>query len=128
MLQAIRVAPVLPVRNVTEALARFRALGFEGHAYGKDETVDGPIYGFVSKGSVELHLALTKNLDPKANTSACYLYVDDASAVHDAWSKADPTGRFTAPVDTPYQLREFTYIDVDGNLLRVGSELRPGGH
>jgi hypothetical protein len=123
MFNALRVAPVFPVRSVTSALDRFRALGFEGQAYGKDVGSDGPIYGFVSRGPVEIHLALTKNLVPDQNTSACYLYVDDANAVHAAWTKANVGGRLEAPQDTPYNLREFVHVDVDGNLLRVGSEL-----
>ena len=31
--------------------------------------------------------------------------------------------RLRAPFDTPYGLREFGYVDPDGNLLRVGSSL-----
>ncbi|MEX1659974.1 hypothetical protein ABZ960_43710 [Streptomyces pseudovenezuelae] len=30
-------------------------------------------------------------------------------------------GRFVEPSDTPYGLREFTYVDADGTAHRVGS-------
>jgi hypothetical protein len=121
------VSPVFPVLDVDAALARFRALGFEVKAYGEkggSPAAGGPIYGFVSSGGVELHLARTPNLDPSTNTSACYLYVDDANALYAKWSAAGVGGRFVPPSDTPYGLREFVHVDVDGNLIRVGSELR----
>jgi hypothetical protein len=92
-----RVAPVLPVRDVARALAHYRALGFKADAH--DESgPDGPIYGFLSSGSVELHLARVATLDPKTNTSACYLDVDDADAIYSAWTSAGVEGRFIAPI------------------------------
>jgi catechol 2,3-dioxygenase-like lactoylglutathione lyase family enzyme len=119
-----RLAPVLPVRNVAAALERYAKLGFEGDAYREaGDEARGPIYGFLHWGTVELHLTRFDELDPNANTSACYLYVDDADALFARWKATGIEGRFVAPVDTPYGLREFAYVDPDGNLLRVGSEL-----
>ncbi|MBI3725294.1 VOC family protein [bacterium] len=117
-----RAAPVLPVRDVGAALAHYRKLGFEAHAY-DEQGPEGPIYGFLSWGPVQLHLALFRELDPEKNTSASYIYVDDADALHEAWRKAAPGGRLAAVTDTPYRLREFAHVDPDGNLLRVGSPL-----
>jgi uncharacterized glyoxalase superfamily protein PhnB len=120
-----RVAPVLPVRNVARALDHYRRLGFEGRAYCEPgvSTDENPIYGFLSWGPVELHLSRFEKLDPKTSTSVCYIYVSNADAVHAAWSAAGAEGRLRAPADTPYGLREFGYVDPDGNLLRVGSPL-----
>ncbi len=87
-------------------------------------TEDDPIYGFLSWGAVELHLTRFPGLDPKTSTSVCYLYVDDADAVHAAWSAAAGEGRLRPPEDTPYGLREFGYADPDGNLMRVGSPMK----
>jgi hypothetical protein len=117
-----RLAPVLPVRDVDAALEHYRALGFEAEAY-SERSQGGAIYGFVRRGPVELHLARVVDLDPRANTSAVYVYVDDANALYESWSKAGVAGRFEPPTDTPYRLREFAHVDPDGNLLRVGSEL-----
>jgi hypothetical protein len=117
-----KVAPVFPVSSVTAALAHYRTLGFEGRAYAQTSP-DGPIYGFLSWGPVEIHLALVRGLEPKTTTSACYLYVSDAKALHAVWRAAGVGGRFTEPEDTAYGLREFAHIDPDGNLVRVGSEL-----
>ena len=121
-----RVAPVLPVRNVARALERYRKLGFAGDPYcdfGVSSAED-PIYGFLSWGPVEVHLTRFAELDPKTSTSVCYLYVDDADALHAAWAAAGVEGRLRPPADTPYGLREFGYVDPDGNLLRVGSPLK----
>ncbi|MEJ7729531.1 MAG: VOC family protein [Polyangiaceae bacterium] len=122
-----RVCPVLPVRRVDTALAHYRKLGFVGEAYPDAKEVsseEGPIYGFIRRGAVELHLARVGEVDPTTNMSACYLYVDDADALFQEWEAAGAEGRFVAPVDTPYGLRELAHVDPDGNLLRVGSELR----
>jgi hypothetical protein len=127
MIAFARVAPVLPVRRVDLALEHYRKLGFTADVYlenGADPSEQGPIYGFVRRGDVELHLTRTSNLDPSANTSACYLYVADADALFEEWRAAGVEGSLVAPIDTPYGLRELVHVDPDGNLLRVGSELR----
>jgi catechol 2,3-dioxygenase-like lactoylglutathione lyase family enzyme len=119
-----RAVPVFPVRSVTAALEHYRRLGFEAHAYGERDG-DDPVYGFANRGRVELHLARTPELDCAHNTSAAYLYVDDADALYAEWQRAGAGGRFFgAPEDTPYHLREFAYADLDGNLLRIGSEMK----
>jgi hypothetical protein len=118
----LRVSPVFPVRDVRAALTHYGMLGFEVNAYGEKHAKD-PIYGFVKRGSVEIHLALTPNHDPRASSSAAYVYVEDADALYDEWRAAGVAGRLDAPIDTPYRLRELVHVDPDGNLLRVGSEL-----
>ncbi|MBV9582894.1 MAG: VOC family protein [Chloroflexi bacterium] len=117
------VAPVLPVRDVLAALERYRQLGFQTRPYLEAGTSspDAPIYGYLRWGAVEIHLSGYDALDPKTNTSVCYLFVDDADAVYAAWSAAGVAGRLRPPTDTTYGKREFGYVDPDGNLLRVGS-------
>lgn len=120
-----RAVPVFPVRNVRAALAHYRTLGFSAHAYNEAAGDDDVVYGFVQRGHVELHLSRTPDLQRERNTSAAYLYVDDADALYAEWRAADAGGHFFgAPADTPYHLREFAYADPDGNLLRIGSELK----
>jgi uncharacterized glyoxalase superfamily protein PhnB len=118
------MAPVLPVKNVADALDHYRRLGFETRAY-EEADADGPIYGYVCLGAVDLHLARVTCLDPLQTTSACYLYVDDADALFEKWRDADLPGRLHPPEDTPYGLREFAHVDPDGNLLRIGSPAEP---
>ena len=121
-----RAAPILPVRSVSASLAHYRRLGFEGTAYTEAWT-DDPEYGFLTWGPVSPHLARVPSLDPKTSASACYLYVNDADALYATWQAAAVEGRLTIPKDTAYRLREFAYIDPDGNLLRVGSPLSEVG-
>ena len=112
------VAPVLPTANLDAAVEHYRALGFEVHHYEGDAR-----YGFAHRGAVQLHLAESAGVDPVTTTSAAYLYVDDARALHAPWVNAGVPGRFREPEDTEYGLCEGAHIDPDGNLLRYGSPL-----
>jgi hypothetical protein len=112
------VAPVVPVRDLDAALDRYRRLGFAAHAY------EGPNrYGFVERGSVSVHLSEWTEHDPSRTGAVIYLYVSDADAVYAEWKTSGIEGRFVEPTDTPYKLREFTYVDADGTAHRVGSPL-----
>ena len=115
------VAPVLPVLDLEAALERYRRLGFEVEAYGGPER-----YGFVRRGGVSLHVTEWREHDPARTGAHVYLYVSDADALHEEWRTAGVDGRLTDPQDTPYGLREFAYVDPDGNLHRVGSPLVQG--
>jgi catechol 2,3-dioxygenase-like lactoylglutathione lyase family enzyme len=112
------VAPVIAVRDLDRALRRYRKLGFSARAY------DGPDrYGFVERDGVELHLSESPEHDRTRDGAEIYLYVSDADALYTAWSAAGVKGRFIAPHDTPYGLREFAFVDRDGTAHRVGSPL-----
>ena len=118
-----RVAAIFPVRDVAAALARYKQLGFDGALY--DETTDEgrPFYGFIWRDGVNLHLALARDLDPHTNTSAAYLYVDDPDALYVQWHAAGVGGELRRPEDTNWGMREMSYADPDGNLLRIGRRL-----
>jgi hypothetical protein len=113
------VSPIVPVRNLDVALARYRRLGFDARAY------EGPErYGFVDRGSVSLHLTEWADHDPKRTAASVYLYVSDADALYAEWAALDNLeGRMIAPHDRPYGLREFGYVDPDGTAHRIGSPL-----
>lgn len=110
------VAPIFPVRDIEAAVRHYTALGFE-------VTGDHDGYRFARLGTVHLHLTEMAGLDPASSTSAAYLYVADADAVHAAWTRASAGGRLVAPVDQPWGLREGAHVDPDGNLVRFGSWL-----
>jgi hypothetical protein len=112
------VAPVVPVRDLDAALVRYAALGFKAEPY-----TGGERYGFVERGGVHLHILEWEDHDPGSTAAHVYLYVSDADALHAEWSVAGEVGRLGAPYDTPYGLREFTLIDPEGTLHRVGSPL-----
>jgi catechol 2,3-dioxygenase-like lactoylglutathione lyase family enzyme len=117
-----RVAPVFPVRDVDAALRLYKRLGFRGEPYEVSDN-DGFFYGYLSWDDVVLHLKRVSELDPLRTTSACYIWVYDADALYQKWSQESLPGRLHAPEDTAYGLRELGYVDPDGNLLRIGSEM-----
>ena len=124
MVQMSDVAPVLPTSDVAGSLEHYRLLGFEGRAY---ESGDGPpFYGYLQWDDVHLHLSLDHHHDPRTTGSQVYLYVSDADALHERWQAAGVPGRFVAPQDTDYGLREGAHVDPEGNLVRYGSRL--AGH
>jgi hypothetical protein len=114
------VAPIIPVRDLDVALDRYRRLGFDARGYAGPER-----YGFVDRGSVSMHLTEWDEHDPLRTAASVYLYVSDADALYAEWKALDNLdGRLVAPVDTPYGLREFAYVDPDGTAHRVGSPIR----
>ena len=108
-------SPIFPVRDLAAALAHYSALGFDTFAY-----ADGDDYGFANREGVGLHLAADPDHDP-AHHASTYLYVRDADALYEEWSRPG-IGGHTRPVGpTPYKLREGSHTDPDGNLIRFGS-------
>jgi Ser/Thr protein kinase RdoA (MazF antagonist) len=119
-------SPIFPVRDLGRALAHYASLGFEVKPY-----EDGDGYGFADRDGVGLHLSLDEGHGSEADhrhVGTAYLYVEDADALYDEWVRPG-TGGLTRQVgDTPYNLREGSHIDPDGNLIRFGSPMpgRPG--
>jgi DNA-binding MarR family transcriptional regulator/catechol 2,3-dioxygenase-like lactoylglutathione lyase family enzyme len=113
-LQFRRLSPIFPVRDLAAALAHYAALGFDAVAYN-----DGDQYGFVSRDGIELHLAA--DAGPDTHRASAYLYARDADALYQEWSRPGLAGH-THPVEpTPYQMREGSHVDPDGNVIRFGS-------
>ena len=114
-----RVAPVVPVLDLDAALDRYRRLGFVVEPY-----TGGERYGFVDRDGVSLHLTEWAAHDPGRTAAQVYIYVSDADTVHAEWTASGVEGRLRQPFDTRYGLREFAYVDPDGTLHRVGSQLK----
>jgi glyoxalase/bleomycin resistance protein/dioxygenase superfamily protein len=110
-------ATIFPVRDLDSALDHYRRLGFRVSPYDAG-------YGYAVRGTADFHLSVRRDLDPRRNTSAVYLYVDDAEALFAEWRAAGVEGQFFEPHDTEYGLREAAHIDLDGNLVKFGSPLR----
>src|ERR1022692_2843516 len=106
-----RFSPIFPVRNLAAALAHYSALGFDASAY-----ADGDEYGFANREGIGLHLAADHDHadhdhDVAQHAGSAYLYVRDADALYEEWSRPG-IGGSTHPVSTtPYQLREGAHID-----------------
>lgn len=106
---------IFPVRDMSQAVGFYRRLGFEVENYD-----DG--YAWVrNKGMEILHLAAAAELTVEDNPAAGYFHVQDTDAWHGAWSDLIPD---LEPVtDRPWGMREFSFKDPSGNLLRVGQNL-----
>jgi catechol 2,3-dioxygenase-like lactoylglutathione lyase family enzyme len=119
--------PILPSRNLRETLEFYERLGFENRGTPPEEWD----YMILGRGGVELHFFAAPDTDPLTTSASCYVFVPDANALHDEWNQVGvphdgATGsRLVAPIDTDYGMREFAVVDRSGNLIRVGSQLRP---
>lgn len=109
-----RFSPVFPVRDLGAALAHYASLGFQTLAYD-----NGHEYGFATRDGVQLHLAA----DPghHIHPASAYLYVRDADALYQEWSRPGLAGHTHPAGPTAYKLREGSHVDPDGNVIRFGS-------
>jgi DNA-binding MarR family transcriptional regulator len=110
-------SPIFPVRDLDAALAHYATLGFDTFAYDH-----GDEYGFANRDGVGLHLAAVSDQHLTGSASA-YLYVRDADALYEEWSRPDVAGHTHPVAPTPYKLREGSHVDPDGNLIRFGSPI-----
>jgi catechol 2,3-dioxygenase-like lactoylglutathione lyase family enzyme len=114
------VAPILLSRDLGATAAFYARLGFEQTGIWEDE------YLIVMRDEVGLHFVCEPGMDPYSTSSGCYLYVEDADALHAEYAAlglpSEGIPRLHGdPVETDYGLREFALVDLDGNLLRIGS-------
>ena len=115
--------PIMPAKDLDATLAFYERLGFENVGAAPAEWN----YLIIRRGGVQLHFYGDPDVDPLTTSSSCYVYTEDADALHDTWNAigvaVDPnTGsRLQEPVDTDYGMREFALVDPNGNLVRVGS-------
>ena len=114
--------PILPSRSVSNTLAFYRRLGFDGRVLG-----EGDSYLILRRGSVEIHFFTHLELLPSESSAGCYIRVADAESVYQAFASAKlprrGIPRQDALEDKPWGLREFAIVDPDGNLLRIGQLL-----
>ena len=80
-------------------------------------------YGLAQRDKVTVHLTARSDYYPDGTVSLASLVVADADQLAGEWVGEGIGGRTNAPVDTPWGMREGTYFDPDGNLLRFDSPL-----
>lgn len=111
--------PILPTRSPAATIAFYARLGFAGETVGGD---DG--YTILTRGEVELHLFLHRELDPRTSSAGCYIRVRDAAAWYRAFQVAQLPLHGIPRMDRleprPWGMTEFAVVDEDGNLLRIG--------
>src|SRR5215469_16581678 len=100
--------PILPSRSLSDTLAFFRRLGFEGkiHSHGD--------YAILTRGTVELHFFTHRELDPADSSAGCYIRVSDVESIHRAFASAKLPSRGIPRQDAlqekPWGMREFAVI------------------
>jgi DNA-binding MarR family transcriptional regulator/catechol 2,3-dioxygenase-like lactoylglutathione lyase family enzyme len=114
--QLRRLCPVFPVRDLGAALAHYASLGFETVTHD-----GGGQYGFATRDGVQLHLATVSGTDE--HPADAYLFVRDADALHEEWSRPGLAGHTYPVYPTAYKLREGSHVDPDGNVIRFGSPM-----
>jgi catechol 2,3-dioxygenase-like lactoylglutathione lyase family enzyme len=113
--------PILPSRSLSNTLAFFRRLGFDGeiHSFGD--------YAILTRGTVELHLFTHRELRPAESSAMCYIRVSDVESIYRAFALAQLPRKGIPRMDAlevkPWGMREFAIVDPDGNLLRIGQTL-----
>ena len=116
--------PEVPVAHIKEAAAYYvQRLGFTVD-WGDE---DGGIAG-ISRGSCRLFLTNRTFREHYGNLGPVLLWInqtsrDEVDEVYSEWIDAEAK-LLSEPADKPWNLREFTAGDLDGNMLRVFYDLR----
>jgi catechol 2,3-dioxygenase-like lactoylglutathione lyase family enzyme len=120
--QLRRFSPIFPVQDLTAALEHYATLGFDTTRYSGVHQ-----YGFADRDGTQLHLQVHRDHAQEhrdhGHGSAAYLYVNDADALYEEWTRPG-VGGVTQPVHTTeYRMREGSHTDPDGNVIRFGSDI-----
>lgn len=114
-----RVTPILRVSDLDRSLEYYvRVLGFTMDW--RDD--DGNSFASVSRGDCHLFLASADQGNPG---SWLWIGVDDVDVLHDELTASGARVRHP-PANYPWGSREMQVEDPDGNVLRFGSENKPG--
>jgi catechol 2,3-dioxygenase-like lactoylglutathione lyase family enzyme len=107
--------PVFVVADMPRAADHYRKLGFE-------ITYHDDSYAFAEHGSLNLHLELSVDDEPRPGGGVLYVHCDDADDVVAEWRKAGLV--LTGPENKPWGKYEGEHVDPDGNIIRFGSPRR----
>jgi uncharacterized glyoxalase superfamily protein PhnB len=114
-----RVTPILRVTDLTASLDYYtRVLGFALNW--RDD--DGNAFASVTRGRCDLFLSVGDQGHPG---SWVWIAASDADALYDELRARGARVRHP-PTNYPWGSREMHVEDLDGNVLRLGSENKPG--
>ncbi|MCB9925531.1 MAG: VOC family protein [Planctomycetaceae bacterium] len=106
-----RIMPELPLTDVSAGVAYYRdVLGFSVNYQQHD-------IGVMDRDAVRL--LLVARTDRHTGIGSCYVYVQDANALHAELVDKGANVQ-CEPVDRPWGLREFGVLDPEGNQLTFG--------
>ena len=110
-------APVLASLNIQETVDFYtRKLGFRKAGW-IDEN-----YAILGRDNIQLHFWKCNDPAIPKNTG-CYLYVKGVDTLYAEMRKAGVVHPNGPLKDQPWQMREFSILDGDGNLLRIGEHM-----
>lgn len=111
--------PTLPSRSVSNTVAFYKRLGFEGGVHEFNNS-----YAILRRGAIELHFFTHEELTPAESSAGCYIRVLDVEKLYRECALSQLPRRGIPRIDAleikPWGLREFAIVDPDGNLLRIG--------
>jgi hypothetical protein len=110
----ISVAPIMPTTDIVRTRQHYERLGFTANVIND--------FMMTKRDDIELFFSLNPEHDPKRTASCIYVRVADADALHAHWQAAGIPG-LRQLRNTDYNMREFAYVDPDGNMILFGSRL-----
>jgi hypothetical protein len=109
--------PVLPVRNITNALKFYDRLGFQSIWEDFD-------YAIIERDAVEIHLM--KCIDPRiAENSTCRILVTSIEELFTLFQILNIIQSDSTLTVEPWGSRAFSVLDPDGNMLKFIEKLPP---
>ncbi|WP_461035313.1 bleomycin resistance protein [Streptomyces mayteni] len=124
-----RTIPILPCQTLQPVLDFYTALGFETTFLQRSPYP----FAVVERGDVELQFFGTKQYDPAASLSNCYVLTDDVDTLYEAFRTGLRAAYGRIPTrglprigqlkDMSYGVRQFLMTDPAGNCLRVGQPI-----
>jgi hypothetical protein len=112
--RCISVAPIMPTTDIARTQQHYARLGFSA------DVIDN--FMMTKRETSSSSSLLTREHDPKRTASCIYVRVADAEALHALWQAASIPGLRQLRT-TNYKMREFAYVEPDGNMMLFGSRL-----
>lgn len=111
--------PILPVRDMDEAVEFYAAAGFDVRVH------EGGGYGFVNHDDESIFdLGYEEGFNVESSRAGCYLIVPDPDGWH---ARLTSLGYRVTPLrNEDYGMREFALTDPSGNHLRFGHSIADG--
>jgi catechol 2,3-dioxygenase-like lactoylglutathione lyase family enzyme len=116
--------PILPSRDLDETRAFYERLGFQAAGWWPSEFGG---YAILIRGDLTMHFFAFKDISPYQNYAQCYWRVMDVDALYAECQAAglprSGMPRLVLVEDKPWGMREFSFTDPNGNLVRVGRQI-----
>lgn len=117
-----KTIPILFSANLSATAEEYSKLSFEIQ---KQHIQQG--YLIATLDTIELHFTLFNDLDAKNNQAMCFIRTEEVDAIYKLWqfAKIQNSGipRLENIADKPWGMREFAFVDSNGNLIKVGKAI-----